>query len=179
MATTAVQSAPGLPISKPSQISSKREFEKIILDICRLYSKARSCAGEYVEVLIGKSEEITQKQTRDSKLGSYTEMLTVGGALGGAALFGYQSQKPDIKTIVQNFPAILDKASTVFQIGSKVGDIGKTYFNSSQYSHQMEKEKIQHATTQLQTWANGLQDTLRNLEASKQRLQQLEDAANR
>jgi hypothetical protein len=164
MATTAVQVAPGLPTSKPAQISSKREFEKIILDICRLATQSRKIAGEHMEVLLQQSEKITQSQTKWHFAGSVVEIIT---GLSSAALTGYlMGGKAD------NIP-------NAFQVGSKVGEVFKSIISASQYSDQMKKEKVQHANQQWQTWANGLQDLIRNLESGKQRLQQMEDATNR
>ena len=62
---------------------------------------------------------------------------------------------------------------------SKVGDIFKGISDANQSTYQMEQQKNQHASTQWQTWANGLQDLVRNLETAKQRLQQMDDASNR
>lgn len=194
MALGEVKLSQSLPVSKTTPISPKREFEKLILEICRIAANSRAIAGEYLEILIDKSEKTTQEQTRSHQLGNYAEILggpallaVVGG--GRCIVEGYSGIKQILNTVKKGRPGIielLEKVSPIFEaavpmfnIGSKVGDIGKNFFGTSQYVHQMEKEKIQNANTQWQTWANGLQEMIRNLEAGKQRLQQMEDANNR
>jgi len=184
MALGEVKLSQSLPVSKTPPISAKREFESLILQICRIAANARSSAAAYIETLMSKSEENTQNQTRDHKVGNYAEILggpvtlaVLGSLVGRSAYISHG--KPSFEEICNNAPAIMQTASSIFQMGSKVGEIGKNYFSTSQYSHQMEKEKIQQANTQWQTWANGLQDIARNLEAARQRLQQMEDTSNR
>jgi hypothetical protein len=155
MATTAVQVAPGLPtVNKSSPISSKREFEKIILDICRLAGSAKGLAGLFMEALIAQSQGNADKQWYCQFAGSVSQVA-------GAA-FGLRQATPE-----------------AFQVWSKVGDVFKGFSDINQSSYKMGQEKVQHANTQWQTLANGLQDLIRNLEAAKQRLQQQEDATNR
>lgn len=170
MALGEVKLSQTLPTTKTPPISAKREFEKLILEICRIAANSRATAGEYMEALIKKSEENTQAQTSDHKLGSYAEII--GGIGTSIVTFAVMYKNAEVGKKLEN-------VSPAFQIGSKVGEMGKNYFSTSQYSHQMEKEKIQHANTQWQTWASGLQEVIRNLEAGKQRLQQMEDATNR
>ncbi len=179
-----VKLSQSLPVSKAQPISAKREFESLILQICRIAANARSSAAAYMETLMSKSEENTRNQTRDHKLGNYVEIICgpallaiAGGLVGHNAYISHN--RPGFTEICKNAPAILQTGSSILQIGSKVGEIGKNFLTTDQYSHQMEKEKIQQANTQWQTWANGLQDIVRNLEAAKQRLQQMEDANNR
>jgi hypothetical protein len=156
MATALVQVAPGLPTnnSKSSPISAKREFEKIILDICRLAGSAKGLAGLFMEALISQSQSNADKQWYYQLAGSVSQVA-------GTA-FGLTRATPE-----------------AFQIWSKVGDVFKGFSDINQSSYQMGQQKVQHANTQWQTLANGLQDLIRNLEAAKQRLQQQEDATNR
>lgn len=146
------------PVSKPASISSKREFEKIISDICRIAASAKGISGEYLEALIPKSQANANQQWYSQMVGSGSQILF---AAIGIAVVG-SSKTPE-----------------AFQMYSKVGDIFKGFTDANQSTYQMEQQKHQHSNTQWQTWANGLQDLVRNLETAKQRLQQLEDASNR
>lgn len=157
MATVALQ--PVAPVkSEPKQLSAKREFEKIILEICRKFAAARTIAGEQMELLIQASQ-------KDSDWQWY---LQLGGNLGQAVMSLYGIRE-----------AIKLTAPEQFQMYSKIGDIFKGVIDVNQYSHQMNKEKIQHANTQWTTFANGLQEAIRNLKTAQQRLQQMEDSTNR
>jgi hypothetical protein len=167
MATTvALQPAASLK-SEPKQLSAKREFEKIILEICRKFAASRALAGEQMELLIQRSEKNSISQRNWHLLGNAAEILIGPGA---AALTGIAKYKG-----VENTPSITD----AFQIGMKVGDVTKGVLGSTQYSQRMEQEKIQHANTQWTTFANGLQEAIRNLKTAQQRLQQMEDSTNR
>lgn len=143
---------------KPAQVSSKREFEKIISDICRLAASAKGLAGQYMEALIVHSQTNSNKQWYAQIAGSASQILFTGLGIGLAV----QNSSPE-----------------AFTMSSKIGDIFKGCTDANQSTYQMEQQKIQQANTQWQTWANGLQDLVRNLESGKQRLQQMEDATNR
>lgn len=149
-----------LPKSETKQVSAKREFEKIILEICRKFAESRAIAGEYIEVLIKRSEENSHNQRNWHLAGSLAE-ITIG--LGAGAL---------AKANGSNVPE-------TFQMGVKVGDVAKNILGATQYSQRTQQEKIQHANSQWSTFANGAQDAIRNLKAAQQRLQQMEDNINR
>lgn len=157
MGTPRIEST-GAPTHKPAPVSSKREFEKIILEISRLASSARGLAGSYLEALIAQSQTNADKQWNWQLRGSLAQIISAGV---GAALIG-RGGVPE-----------------QFNMATKVGDIFKSLADTNQSTYQLEQQKTQHATQQWQTWANGLQDLIRNLEAGKQRLQQMEDATNR
>jgi hypothetical protein len=144
--------------SKPSQISSKREFEKIILDICRIAASAKGLSGQFMEALIAQSQSNSNKQWYAQITGSASQIVFSALGIGLAV----KNSSPD-----------------TFTIASKMGDIFKGCSDANQSTYQFEQQKIQQANTQWQTWANGLQDLVRNLETAKQRLQQMEDANNR
>lgn len=147
-----------LPKSETKQISAKREFEKIILEICRKFAESRTIAGEQAELLIQASQ-------KDSDWQWY---LQLGGNLGQAC----------ISLLGAGLTAKTSKPEQ-FQMYSKIGDIFKGVLDVNQYSHTMNKEKIQHANGQWSAFANGTQDAIRNLKAAQQRLQQMEDNTNR
>ncbi len=153
-----VKSSQSLPVSKPTSISSKREFEKIISEICRIAASAKGISGQYLEALIPQSQGNANKQWNWQIVGSASQVIFA--AIGIGATLKNSSPEP-------------------FQIFSKVGDIFKGISDANQSTYQIEQQKNQHASTQWQTWANGLQDLVRNLETAKQRLQQMEDASNR
>jgi hypothetical protein len=150
-----------LPATRAASISSKREFEKIISDICRIAASAKGISGQYLEALIPKSQSNANQQWWCQLIGSASQ---VGfAALGVSAVVKSSSAEP----------------YQAFQLCAKVGDIAKGCFDTNQSTYQMEQQKNQHASTQWQTWANGLQDLVRNLETAKQRLQQMEDVNHR
>lgn len=161
METVALQ--PAAPVkSEPKQFSPKREFEKIILEICRKFAASRAVAGEQMELLIQRSEQNSISQRNWHFFQSFVEIATPIGT-------GVLASKTKIAS----------NAPEAFQIGTKVGDIAKNVFGYNQYSQRMEQEKIQHANTQWTTFANGVQDAIRNLKSAQQRLQQMEDSTNR
>jgi hypothetical protein len=161
MALGEVKLSQNLPVSRPASISSKREFEKIISDICRIAASAKGISGQYLEAIIPKSQGNASKQWYWQIVGNASQ---VGfAALGIAATLKSSSPEP----------------YQAFQLYSKVGDIFKGCSDANQSTYQMEQQKHQHASTHWQTWATGLQDLVRNLESAKQRLQQLEDVSNR
>lgn len=147
-----------LPKSETKQTSAKREFEKIILEICRKFAESRAIAGEQTELLIQASQ-------KDSDWQWY---LQLGGNLGQACI-----------SLLGAGLAVKSAKPEQFQMYSKIGDIFKGVLDVNQYSHQMNKEKIQHANSHWATFANGAQDAVRNLKAAQQRLQQMEDNINR
>jgi hypothetical protein len=158
MALGEVKLSQSLPVSRPVSVSSKREFEKIISDICRIAASAKGISGHYLEALIPKSQDNANKQWWSQ----------LGGSVGQA---GFAA----LGVVI----AVSSRSPESFQMYSKVGDIFKGISDANQSTYQMEQQKNQHASTQWQTWANGLQDLVRNLETAKQRLQQMEDANNR
>jgi len=155
--TVALQPAASLK-SEPKQLSAKREFEKIILEICRKFAASRAIAGEQMELLIQASQKDSDRQWNIQLLGN----------LGQAAL-----------SLTGVGATIITAKPEQFQMYSKMGDIFKGVFDVNQYSHQMNKEKIQHANTQWTTFANGAQEAIRSLKSAQQRLQQMEDSTNR
>jgi hypothetical protein len=161
MALGEVKLSHSLPVSRPVSVSSKREFEKIISDICRIAASAKGISGHYLEALIPKSQDNANKQWWSQLGGSVGQ---AGFAAMGMVAF-LKSSSPE--------------AADIFQPYSKVGEIVKGIFDANQSTYQMEQQKNQHSSTQWQTWASGLQDLVRNLETAKQRLQQMEDANNR
>ncbi|MBS0649095.1 MAG: hypothetical protein JSS10_07740 [Verrucomicrobia bacterium] len=159
--TTKVALPPAaLPKSETKQVSAKREFEKIILEICRKFAESRAIAGEYIEALIKRSEENYSSRTFWHWAGTLSEAVTGVGT--GAVAYKLGSKVPE-----------------AFQMGVKVGEVFKSGVGFRQYSQNMEQEKIQHANSQWSTFANGAQDAIRNLKAAQQRLQQMEDNINR
>ncbi len=161
MALGEVKLSQSLPATRSASISSKREFEKIISDICRIAASAKGISGQYLEALIPKSQGNASKQWYWQLGGSLAQ---VGfAALGVNA--AVKSPSPE--------------AYKAFELFAKVGDIFKGCSDANQSTYQMEQQKNQHASTQWQTWANGLQDLVRNLETAKQRLQQMEDVNHR
>jgi hypothetical protein len=164
---TAVALQPAASVKSEPKLSAKREFEKIILEICRKFAASRAIAGEQMEILIQRSEQNSISQRNWHLFGNAAEILIGPGA---AALTGIAKYKG-----VQNTPSITD----AFQMGVKVGDVTKGILGSTQYSQRMEQEKIQHANSQWTSFANGAQDAIRSLKSAQQRLQQMEDTTNR
>lgn len=152
METIAVQSRPEIPAPKPRG-SAKREFEKIIQEICRIAASARGLSGQHLEALIAHSQENANKQWYAQVTGSVGQMIFTAAGVAAAVKISPEA----------------------FQIPSKLGDIFKGITDANQSTYQMEQQKHQHTSTQWQTWANGLESLVRNLESAKQRLQQLED----
>ena len=165
MALGEVKLSQSLPINRPASISSKREFEKIISDICRIAASAKGISGQYLEALIPKSQGNANQQW----------WCQLGGSVAQVAFAAYGLN--NVRTSTS--PKDTENAIQAFQLYSKMGDIFKGCSDANQSTYQMEQQKHQHASTQWQTWANGLQDLVRNLETAKQRLQQMEDASHR
>jgi hypothetical protein len=159
MATTvALSPAVEQPRSRPVPISSKREFEQIISLICRKFAESRSIASQNLEILQLRSQNDSDNQWKHHLAGNL-------GQIGISAL-GLR------KVINSSDPK-------QFELYSKFGDVFKNTLDAFQISDQKKKEQIQHANTQWQTYANGLQETIRNLKAGQQRLQQMEDSSHR
>lgn len=160
-----IELSQNVPVSRPASVSSKREFEKIISEICRIAASAKGISGHYLEALIPKSEGNANKQWCWQLAGSLVQ--------AGFAAYGLNNVRTSAS------PEANKQALDACQLYVKVGDIFKGCSDANQSTYQMEQQKNQHASSQWQTWANGLQDLVRNLETAKQRLQQLEDANNR
>jgi hypothetical protein len=167
MATVTLQPiAAALPKSKLA-ISSKREFEQIINQICRTFAASRSLASQNMDFLQARSQNSSISQKNWHLAGSIGEIICGPGA---ALITGIARYKG-----VNNAPEI----SKTFEIGLKIGEITKGLCGATQYSQRNEQEKIQYANSQWQTYAQGAQETIRNLKSGLQRLQQLEDASHR
>ncbi len=163
----ALQPIAALPKGRSAPISSKREFEQIISLICRKFAESRSIASQNLETLQTRTQENFNSQRYWHLAGNLAEILCGPGT---AAIAGFAHYKG------------VDKAPEItksFEIGSKIGDITKGLFGATQYSQRNEQEKIQYANNQWQTFANGLQETIRNLKVGQQRLQQMEDQSHR
>jgi len=152
METTAIQPVAPVAVAKPRG-SAKREFEKIIQEICRIAASARGLSGQHLEALIAHSQGNANKQWYAQVTGSIGQVICTAAGVAAAVKISPET----------------------FQIPSKLGDICKSVFDANQSTYQMEQQKHQHTSTQWQTWANGLESLVRNLESAKQRLQQLED----
>jgi hypothetical protein len=151
-----VQAKPAQPASKPP-ISSKRAFDKLLMEVIRLAASLRGISGKYTEALIEQSKGNANKQWWHQMAGSAVQLFGTGLGIAAAV-----KTSPDY-----------------FNMLSKTGDIFKGFCDANQSNYQFESQKSQQAITQSQTWANGLQDLVRNMEAAKQRLQQMEDNTNR
>jgi hypothetical protein len=156
--TVALSRAAELPRSRPAPISSKREFEQIISLICRKFAESRSIANQNLEILQLRSQNDSDNQWKHHLAASLGQIGISAVGLG--------------KVIHSSDPKH-------FELYSKVGDLFKNALDAYQISDQKKKEQVQHANTQWQTFANGLQETIRSLKASQQRLQQMEDSSHR
>ena len=116
-----------------------------------------------MDVLQTKSQECSNNQRNWHLGGSLAELLCGPGAALVAGIAKYNASE----------------ISKTFEVGLKVGEMAKGFCGATQYSQRNEQEKIQYANTQWQTYAQGVQETIRNLKAGQQRLQQLEDASHR
>ena len=154
-------STPPVAPQLPKKEGAKREYEKLIDEICALVYKMRSEGALHLDNMMKKSAENNRAQRHSQFIA--TAILLTGG-VAGLAVSPLASQK--------------ETASGCFQVGSKIGELFSGIYSSIGTDYQTEKEQIEHERNQWNTFLGNLQQLATNLETKRQQYEQKQAEVN-
>jgi hypothetical protein len=150
-------------IAPEKPFSAKREFEQIIRSIRSIAAKSRMFSGELIEELVKQTQSSGNTQWRYTVGGAFAQLGITVAVFAAAQKTGFTKNKK------------LEQMLSALNIGTTCGNMAQSALSANQFSYQAEGQKIQQALTQYNTFDQRMQGLISNIDAAKQRVQQIED----
>lgn len=143
-------------------VSEKKEFEALVRSIRRIAASSRAFSGDFIKSLMDETAKSAEGKRDWSLMGSKAQATPV--ALVALALLLGQRDAGQLKNI--------------FDLGSKLGDVGYSYTNAMQFGHQADEQRIQQNTTLWNAFEQKMASLAQNMEGLIAEMRRKADSQN-